>query len=67
MHAARSEARGDTWEKAIYSMLNQAQDTTELNTRLTTIIDSARRTAQNIKHRKGWPSTAISSHPKESR
>lgn len=67
MHAARTEARGDSWEKAIYSMLNQAQDATELNTRLTMIIDSARRTAQNIKHRKEWPSTAISSHPKESR
>ena len=54
MHAARTEARGEAWEKTIYSLLNQAKDVKEFNTRLETVINSVRRTAQNIKRRNGW-------------
>ncbi|MBQ3749323.1 MAG: four helix bundle suffix domain-containing protein, partial [Kiritimatiellae bacterium] len=54
MHAARTEARGEAWDKAVYSMLDLASDSADLESRLVKVIDSARRAAFSIKRRKGW-------------
>ena len=54
MHAARTEARGEAWDKAVYSMLDLASDSADIEARLAKVIDSARRAAQSIKRRKGW-------------
>ena len=51
MHAARTEARGEAWDNAVYSMLNQAEDAADFEVRLAKIIDTARRTANNIQKR----------------
>lgn len=54
MHAARTEARGESWDNAAYSMLDLSTTPADLEARLAQIIDSARRSAQSIKRRKGW-------------
>ena len=54
MHAARTEARGEAWDKAVYSMLALAKTPEELETRLSSVVDSARRAAWSIKNRNGW-------------
>ena len=54
MHAARTEARGESWDNAVYSMLDLSTTPADLEARLAQIIDSARRSAQSIKRRKGW-------------
>ena len=48
------EAWGEDWNKAIYLMLNLAKTPEELESRLSSVVDSARRTAWSIKNRKGW-------------
>ena len=54
MHAARTEARGESWDNSVYSMLDLSTTPADLEARLAQIIDSARRSAQSIKRRKGW-------------
>lgn len=54
MHAARTEARGEAWDKSVYSMLKLASDSADLEARLAKVIDSARCAAQSIKRSKGW-------------
>lgn len=54
MHAARTEARGETWDKAVYSALELAASPGELETRLANVIEAARRAAQGIRRRRGW-------------
>ena len=63
MHAARTEARGESWDKAVYSMLDLAASPADLESRLAGVVDSARRAARSIAARKGWnapPSSARS-------
>ena len=54
MHAARTEARADGWIKEIHSMLELAKTPEELKARLSSVVDSARRSARSIANRKGW-------------
>lgn len=54
MHAARTEARGKAWDKAVYSMLALAKTPDELEARLSSVIDSARRAAWSVGNRNGW-------------
>lgn len=54
MHAARTEARAEAWSQSIYSMLDLAQDSSDLARRLDDIMRTARRTANSIARRKGW-------------
>ncbi|MBQ8112806.1 MAG: four helix bundle suffix domain-containing protein, partial [Kiritimatiellae bacterium] len=54
MHAARTEARADSWEKTIYSMLDLAEDSADLNARLSQIMAQARKAAVSIARRKRW-------------
>ena len=54
MHAARTEARGESWDNSVYSMLDLSTTPADLEARLAQIIDSALRSAQSIKRRKGW-------------
>ena len=54
MHAARTEARGESWEKAVYSMLDLSSGPADLEARLARIVESARCSAQSIKRRKRW-------------
>ena len=55
MHAARTEARGEGWDKAVYSMLALARTPDELEERLALLTASARRSARSIAKRNGWP------------
>ena len=54
MHAARTEARAEQWNKAIYSMLDLAADMADLNARVAQVVAQARQTAAAIARRKGW-------------
>ena len=54
MHAARTAARGEEWDKSIYSRLDGAASVEELAARLAEIKASADRAAWSIKKRKGW-------------
>lgn len=54
MHAARTEARAESWNKAVYSLLDLAVDPVDLNTRLEQIIRESKRAAASIARRKGW-------------
>jgi hypothetical protein len=63
MHEARTEARAETWDKSVFSMLDLAKTPEELEERLLFIIDSARRAAWGIRRRKGWGGTAQGATP----
>jgi four helix bundle suffix protein len=54
MHAARTEARGESWDKSIYSVLNQAKGVQDLEVRLAKIIETVRRAAGSIRRKNGW-------------
>lgn len=54
MHAARTEARAEAWDKVIYSMLDLATDSADLARRVAEIERTVRRTAAGIARRKGW-------------
>ncbi len=54
MHAARTAARGEEWDKSIYSRLDGAADADDLMTRLAEIKAATDRAAWSIKKRKGW-------------
>lgn len=60
MHSARTEARAENWDKAVYSMLALAKTPEELEMRLSAVIDAARREACGIKNRNGWADAALS-------
>ena len=54
MHAARTEARAEAWDKGIYSMLDLATDSADLARRVAEIERTVRRTAAGIARRKRW-------------
>ncbi len=54
MHAARTVARGDEWDKAIYSRLDGAANAAELAERLAEIKRQAEKAAWGIRKRRGW-------------
>lgn len=54
MHAARTESRGEDWDKCIYSRLNGARDEAELETMLSEMRRKIDQVAWSIRKRKGW-------------
>lgn len=54
MHAARTAARGEDWDKSIYSRLDAAATAAELAERVDEIKRRADQAAWSIKKRKGW-------------
>ena len=54
MHAARTEARAESWDMAVYSYLDLAGDAHDLDRRVGEIADRARRAAWGIARKKGW-------------
>ena len=54
MHAARTAARGDDWDKAIYSRLDDADTLGELESRASEIRRRVAGAVASIKRRKGW-------------
>ena len=54
MHAARTAARGEDWDKSIYSHLNGARDAAELEARLSEMRRKIDQTVWSIRKRKGW-------------
>lgn len=54
MHAARTAARSEAWDKAIYSRLDGASSESELAERLAEIKREAERAARSIRRRKRW-------------
>lgn len=54
MYAVRHEARGNTWETALYTYMQNANSTAELEKRVAQIQQNVIRTSQNIKKQKGW-------------
>ena len=54
MHAARTEARAEEWDKAIYSRLDLAKTPDELAQRASDMRAALERAARAIRRRKGW-------------
>lgn len=54
MHAARTAARGEDWDKVIYSRLDAAANAEELAGRIAEIKRQIDRAAWGIRKRKGW-------------
>ena len=54
MHAARTVARGEDWDKSIYSRLNGSRDEAELEARLSEMRRKIDQVAWSIRQRKGW-------------
>ena len=54
MHAARTAARGEEWDKGVYSRLDDAADAAELLTRAFEIKRKVDQAVWGIKRRKGW-------------
>jgi len=54
MHAARTAARGEDWDKSVYSRLDTACDAAELIARATEIKRMVDQTVWNIRRKKGW-------------
>ena len=54
MHAARTAARGEDWDKAIYSRLDGAETTTELASRADEMRERITKVVWDIKKRKNW-------------
>lgn len=54
MHAARTEARAEAWDKGIYSMLDLAKDPAELAQRAAEINEAVRRAVGSISRKRGW-------------
>ena len=54
MHAARTAARAESWDKEVYSRLASAKDPAELSARLGEIKDRADRIAWSVRKRNGW-------------
>lgn len=54
MHAARTAARGEDWDKSLYSRLNGASTVAELEARAEEIRRKVSQAVWGIKKRKGW-------------
>ena len=54
MHAARTAARGESWDKGIYSRLDAATTLADLETRADEIRRKIASAVSSIKRRKGW-------------
>ena len=54
MHAARTAARGEEWDKGIYSRLDAATEAAELEARAAEIKRKVDQAVRSIKSRKGW-------------
>ena len=54
MHAARAAARGEAWDKSVYSRLDAAADPAELAARAAEIKRAVDRAVLSIKDKKGW-------------
>ncbi len=54
MHAARTAARGEDWDKSVYSRLDAAADVAELAARASEIKRKVDQAVWSIKRRKGW-------------
>lgn len=54
MHAARTAARGEEWDKSVFSRLDGANTAEELEQRAAEIRDRVSRAVWSIKRRKGW-------------
>ena len=54
MHAARTAARSESWDKAVYSFLESALTAADLDARVAEIRRKLARTAWSIKQRKAW-------------
>lgn len=54
MHAARTAARGDAFDKGLYSKLAEAKTPEELVARVTELRQKIDRTAWSMRRKKGW-------------
>ena len=54
MHAARTAARGEDWDKSVYSRLDGAETAAELEARADEICRKVSQAMWGIKKRKGW-------------
>jgi four helix bundle suffix protein len=54
MHAACTAARGEEWDKGVYSLLDAAADAAELEARASKIKRKVDQAVWSIKRRKGW-------------
>jgi len=54
MHAARTAARGDEFDKGLYSKLAEARTPEELAAKVTELRQKIDRTAWSIRRKKGW-------------
>ena len=54
MHAARTAARGESWDKGIYSRLDGATTLADLDFRADEIRRKVSSAVYSIKRRKGW-------------
>ena len=54
MHAARTAARAEEWDKGIYSRLADSKTVEELEARVAEIRDRVSRAAWSVKRKKGW-------------
>ncbi len=54
MHAARTAARGEAFDKSLYSRLDAAQSGEELAAKVAEIRRMLDRAAWSIRKRKGW-------------
>lgn len=54
MHAARTAARAEEWDKCLYSRLDGAKTAEELAARAAEIRSAVTRAMASIKRRKGW-------------
>ena len=54
MHAARTAARGEDWDKSVYSRLDAAETDAELTARATEIKRKVDQAVWSLRRRKGW-------------
>ena len=54
MHAARTAARGEEWDKCVNSRLDAAEDAASLEARASEIKRKVDQAVWSIKMRKGW-------------
>ena len=54
MHAARTAARAEEWDKGLYSRLDSAKSVEELESQAAEIRERVLRAVWSIKRRKGW-------------
>ena len=54
MHAARTAARGESWDKTVYSYLSAAKSESELGERLAEVKQAAERAARSVRNYRKW-------------